>query len=219
MTKTFYRVANQETKQGLWYDQAGQFTGLIHNQLNFCKHSALQMPWDGEIRGWLSATETLEELYEWFPQADILKLQEHGYFIYEYTATDYRRHTNHWLVGQESSIVGKKIILYTSYEQRVRLRAEELAEAHFVEIHKEAGYTTSFSERGGSAKEFLIKMMLPAARLSVKREAEAVKEAWQESRLCDYKNKHGQLQDGEYAYEDVSQYLQSLGLVPQNNEK
>ena len=30
--KTFYRVANTETEQGLWYDFKGQFTGLIHSK-------------------------------------------------------------------------------------------------------------------------------------------------------------------------------------------
>lgn len=30
MKKVFYRVANTENEQGLWYDFKGKFTGLIH---------------------------------------------------------------------------------------------------------------------------------------------------------------------------------------------
>lgn len=43
---TFYRVCNLETYQGLWYDYKGNFTGLIHNEFNFCANSELKMVWD-----------------------------------------------------------------------------------------------------------------------------------------------------------------------------
>lgn len=49
--KQFYRVCNVETKQGLWYDQKGEFTGLIHTEFNFCTNSNLPMPYDENIRG------------------------------------------------------------------------------------------------------------------------------------------------------------------------
>lgn len=39
MNKLFYRVCNHETEQGLWYSFNGNFTGLIHNEFNFCKNN------------------------------------------------------------------------------------------------------------------------------------------------------------------------------------
>ena len=61
----FYRVCNTETEQGLWYDFKGNFTGLIHNDFNFCVNNKLEMGFDDELVGWLSATPDLETLYTW----------------------------------------------------------------------------------------------------------------------------------------------------------
>lgn len=84
MQKIFYRVCNPHTEQGLWYHFNGKFTGLIHNQFNFCKNNELKMDFDEELVGWLSATDSLESLYNWFTKEDIIKLQKHGWFIYKY---------------------------------------------------------------------------------------------------------------------------------------
>jgi len=108
--KTFYRVANNETQQGLWYDFNGNFTGLIHNKFNFCINSELPMPFDTDLIGWLSATETLEELYHWFTKDDIKKLEVFGYTIKIYEATEYKQHNNHWIIKQNSSKFIKSII-------------------------------------------------------------------------------------------------------------
>lgn len=102
--KRFYRVCREFNYQGLWYKPNGEFSGLIHNKYDFCKSSQLEMPYDPEIVGWLSTTDTLEDLYNWFPKDDILRLQGHGFFIYEYWADVYRPHQNHWVVCQDSSI-------------------------------------------------------------------------------------------------------------------
>lgn len=101
--KKFYRVANIETNQGLWYDMKGNFTGLIHNEFAFCKNTALPMPFDPELVGWLSATETLEELFMWFPETDILKLSNYGYKIFEYESTDFKQYKNHKVINQKTS--------------------------------------------------------------------------------------------------------------------
>jgi hypothetical protein len=102
-TKLFYRIANHETQQGLWYDFKGNFTGLIHAKFNFCTNSKLLMPYDLNIIGWLSATETLEELFQWFTQKDIEELEKHGYTIALYEASEYKFHNNHWIIKQDSS--------------------------------------------------------------------------------------------------------------------
>lgn len=107
--KQFYRVANNETKEGLWYGQDGEFTGLIHSRFDFCKNSELRMPFDLECIGFLSATETLEELLNWFPVEDLLKLEEAGYFVTVYVSGEYKFHNNHWLIDQRSSKVIREI--------------------------------------------------------------------------------------------------------------
>ena len=103
MKKVFYRVANTETEQGLWYDFKGQFTGLIHSKFDFCMNTKLPMPFDPNIVGWLSATDTLEDLFNWFSKEDIERLEEHGYFITVYEATEYKFHQTHWVIKQDSS--------------------------------------------------------------------------------------------------------------------
>lgn len=108
----FYRVANTQTNQGLWYDQGGNFTGLIHNEFSFCKNCNLPMPYDKNIVGWLSATRTLDELYQWFPLKDIERLQEYSFYITLYEATKYKQHDNHWVICQETSKIKDKIVLY-----------------------------------------------------------------------------------------------------------
>ena len=103
--KKYYRVCNINTYQGLWYDYQGTFTGLIHNDFNFCSNSELKMDFDEEIVGWLSATDSIEELYKWFPKEDILKLQEYGWYIHEFEADEVKFYERfqHQVIKQSSS--------------------------------------------------------------------------------------------------------------------
>jgi hypothetical protein len=112
-TKPFYRVCNPLTEQGLWYDFQGQFTGLIHDWFKFCQNHELRMDYDPEICGYLSAVESLEDLYKWFSVEDIKKLQEHGWAIHEYQASNYKFYERfqHPIICQKTSILTKRIIL------------------------------------------------------------------------------------------------------------
>lgn len=103
--KIFFRVGNTETEQGLWYDFEGNFTGLIHNEYDFCTNKDLPMPYDEKIVGWLSATDKLHDLFNWFTKEDIAQLEEYGYRIGLYEAIEYRKYENHWLIKQDSSIL------------------------------------------------------------------------------------------------------------------
>lgn len=109
--KLFYRVADPVTQQGLWYDFQGKFTGLIHEKFNFCTNSRLPMPFDPEVVGWLSATETLNELFHWFSEADIDRLKKYGYIVALYEATEYRYYDGHWLIKQDSSKIKSEVTL------------------------------------------------------------------------------------------------------------
>lgn len=112
--KTFYRVANTETNQGLWYDAKGNFTGLIHSKFKFCSNAKLQMPYDENIVGYLSTTDKLDDLFNWFTKDDIIKLEKYGYYITVFESNDYKEYENHWVIKQDSAEIIKCIILTTS---------------------------------------------------------------------------------------------------------
>lgn len=111
--KTFYRVSNIDTQQGLWYNFQGKFTGLIHKDFNFCKNKDLEMDFDEELVGYLSVTDSLDTLYNWFSKEDILELQKHGYFIHVYQTDSYKFYEKfqHLVIKKSESILVEKIIL------------------------------------------------------------------------------------------------------------
>ena len=112
-TNKYYRVCNKETLQGLWYDYKGNFTGLIHLDFNFCANNELEMDFDDEIVGWLSATDSLESLWKWFTVDDIIQLQSHGWFIHEFEAADVKFYERfqHLIIKQDTSKVLRVIEL------------------------------------------------------------------------------------------------------------
>lgn len=111
--KKFYRVCDEVGGQGLWYKPNGEFVGLIHTRFNFCKNHDLKMDYDRDIVGYLSATDSYDTLMQWFDEDDIRKLQEFGFYIFEYEVTDYWFYEpfKHWVINQETSKQVKKIIL------------------------------------------------------------------------------------------------------------
>lgn len=111
--KKFYRVCNINTQQGLWYKFDGNFTGLIHNEFNFCLNNQLKMDFDEELVGWLSSTDSLETLYQWFTENDIKKLQKYGWFIHVYETQDYKFYEKfkHYIIKQSTSKLIDKIEL------------------------------------------------------------------------------------------------------------
>lgn len=105
--QTYFRVCHKDTLQGLWYTYNGEFTGLIHNEFGFCQNNELRMDFDEEIVGWLSAVETLDNLFHWFSKEDISRLQEHGWFIHEFEAIDVKFYERfqHTVIKQDTSKV------------------------------------------------------------------------------------------------------------------
>ena len=110
-TKIFYRIANTETNQGLWYDIEGNFTGLIHSKFDFCANTKLPMPYDENIVGYLSTTDKLVDLFNWFTKDDIIKLEEYGYFITVFESDDYLTYENHWIIKQDSAKIIERILI------------------------------------------------------------------------------------------------------------
>lgn len=109
--KTFYRVCQKDTLQGLWYSQGGTFSGLIHNQFSFCKNHKLKMDFDSELVGWVSVVEHLDHLWAWFTKEDVKKLQDHGWFIHSFISSEYRFYERfqHLVMKQNSCKVNEII--------------------------------------------------------------------------------------------------------------
>lgn len=109
----YYRVCHKETLQGLWYSFDGKFTGLIHEDFNFCQNRDLKMDFDPEIVGWLSATDSLESLWRWFSQEDIKRLQKHGWYVHEFRAKEVKFYERfqHLIIKQSTSQVTRIIEL------------------------------------------------------------------------------------------------------------
>jgi hypothetical protein len=73
--KKYYRVCTVPL-QGLWYTINGSFTGFIHDKFSSVLTQNLKMDFDVELLvGWLSATDNLEELFNWFTKEDIVEPQ------------------------------------------------------------------------------------------------------------------------------------------------
>ena len=111
MKNTYYRIPNAETGQGLWYDEKGNFTGLIHNEFDFCMNKDLPMPFDEDLVGWLSATDSLDDLFNWFSKDDIEKLEPFGWFITVYEAEKVKQYKNHLVICEKTSKVIDRLSL------------------------------------------------------------------------------------------------------------
>lgn len=109
----FYRISHEQTHQGVWYDIEGNFTGYIHDRFNFCMNNELKMDFDPKLVGYLSAADTLDVLWKWFSTQDILRLQEHGWYIHAYESDDYWFYDRfqHYVINQQTMKVVEKIVL------------------------------------------------------------------------------------------------------------
>jgi hypothetical protein len=115
MKRLFYRVGDNNLSQGLWYDVNGNFTGLIHNEYDFCLNSDLAMEYDSELVGYLSVTDKLEDIFLWFTKEDLVKLSKFSYGIHVYESIDYKWYDRfkHWAIHQKTSNLIKIIEIET----------------------------------------------------------------------------------------------------------
>lgn len=99
--KIFYRVENTKTKNGLWYDIYGRFTGIINkDKFKELQNNNLPMPYNSEIVNYLSVAESLDDLKRWFNDNDMEILKPYGYVISEYESDDYKVVENHYVINK-----------------------------------------------------------------------------------------------------------------------
>lgn len=88
-----YRAGRRDGGQGLWYDQEGRETGIIHT-LSAAGAAALPMGPHPVFRAdggrWISTAETLHDLGFWFSHQDMLEMIDRGYELQEIEVERYR---------------------------------------------------------------------------------------------------------------------------------
>lgn len=130
--KFFYRIGHPDSGNGLWYDKNGKWTGLAVDKYNL-RAGAIPMGYDPLIRNWISVTDTIEKLDNWFTPDEMKVLAADGYelIIFWLEANDKRcveyqvPHTEvkHWLVHKSvEPFLQMKLWIYTeSIENRIKL--------------------------------------------------------------------------------------------------
>lgn len=111
MKKTFYRLAQQKTENGFWYNYDGEKVNIIESVYNNLKCSELFMDFDSEMVGYLAATDSLDNLFIWFSEKEIIELQKNGWCIYVYETDIYKKHSrqNHYLIEKNKNNIIKII--------------------------------------------------------------------------------------------------------------
>lgn len=109
-----YRVEHKDTKSGMWYNFDGSYNGII-NKLTEGKSKQLPMVRDKnhnkDDKKWFSAVKSLDQLFEWFSELDLMELNNLGYELYEIKCNDYLVNSNEILFTRESVIYQNKLNL------------------------------------------------------------------------------------------------------------
>jgi len=109
MSKLFFRVQHPNDI-GLWYNGNAEFTNEIQKLNLNCAN--LDMSFDDNCSGgFLSCTDSLDSLYDWFSREELLKLVDNGYNVLAYQAMEHKFHEKfkHFLFKKEGSIIVAKI--------------------------------------------------------------------------------------------------------------
>ncbi len=101
---TLYRVENQLTMIGLWYNAEGEKTDFIKSVPGaLC--ADVPMEFDPDFTGgWYSAGESVEQMSSWFSAQDVAKLTQVGYELFEIQVPEYRVRNGHALFRREGAL-------------------------------------------------------------------------------------------------------------------
>lgn len=110
-----FRVENPLSKQGLWYREDGTFNPFIQTALTNAIAKDLPMGFDPAFKveglDWISATDSLPELKNWFSPKDLQELQSLGYSLFEFDVTRYRKLNGHAVFAKEHVLRSSRIDL------------------------------------------------------------------------------------------------------------
>lgn len=101
---------------GMWYTNDGELNPYIDN---LTEGISAHLPMDHHERygqdnkRWYSGCQDLEQLKHWFSHRDILELNEAGYKLYEFHATQYQNEQYQTIFTRESIITQTEINLQT----------------------------------------------------------------------------------------------------------
>lgn len=107
----FFRVHHPDNL-GLWYNANGEFTQEIQKHDISCAN--LEMDYNEDcVGGFLSCTDSLDNLFNWFSKAEIQRLEEAGYRACVFKANESKFHEKykHFLFKEEGSILVAQIKL------------------------------------------------------------------------------------------------------------
>lgn len=115
MNYTVYRIEDQETMNGIWYNINAELTAFI-TTLSNAKCKDLPMPFDSERYSqdglaWFSATDKLEEIPDWCSLQDMQELEAAGFHLYAFTVSHYRHVPGHVIFAREHVIDCKRLPL------------------------------------------------------------------------------------------------------------
>lgn len=100
---TIYRVENQNTMIGLWYNAAGEKVDFIKSIDGMNKD--LPMDFDPDFTGgWYSAGENLPQMKNWFSAQDVVTLEQAGYGLYKIEVSEYRQANGHAWFRREGAL-------------------------------------------------------------------------------------------------------------------
>lgn len=109
---TLFRIENQASMQGLWYDADGNFRPLI-TQLKDGRARDMPMDPDADFgvdgMRWYSACESIPALECVFSLDDVIELEGLGYGLYRFEVADFRRNDWHALFTREAIIEQAKL--------------------------------------------------------------------------------------------------------------
>jgi hypothetical protein len=112
--KVFFRIENQDTMHGMWYDQNGKFEPFIE-RLTEGKSAKLPMDFNPKHRTggleWYSGGRSVEEMHHWFSDRDALELFQNGYKLYRFEGTQIMEEEHEVLFTREGIVMQNEIPL------------------------------------------------------------------------------------------------------------
>lgn len=102
-----YRVENPITNIGLWYNDEGEKTDFIVNEIKNAQCKDLPMPQDetyGDGGRWYSACDNIPDMRNWFSIGDLKQFKRKGYGLYLFEVPEYRVANGHAIFLKEKVV-------------------------------------------------------------------------------------------------------------------